>query len=98
MTLTLLLSFHLFLIVNNLTTLEVFGMGFRNAIWGKAEKTHNPFNIGRYQNFCAIFGRDPIKWFLPVFSSEGDGCSYPIRGKICSLFQMYHVKYLPNSC
>lgn len=76
--LTLLLSLHIFFICNNLTTLEVLAIGFRSVILGKL--ANNPFDLGTYNNFCAIFGKDVTKWFLPVFSTEGDGCTYPVQG------------------
>ena len=37
------------------------------------------FHMGRYNNFCEVFGDSKIKWFLPVFSrcgavGDGRGC------------------------
>jgi len=29
---------------------------------------HNPYNIGKLNNFYQVFGKDPKLWFIPVFS------------------------------
>ncbi|VDM52986.1 unnamed protein product [Angiostrongylus costaricensis] len=35
------------------------------------------FDFGsRMENFCSIFGKSPVKWFLPVFTTPGDGVNY----------------------
>lgn len=39
----------------------------------------NGFNLGLQANFQEIFGNQCEKWFLPIFTSFGDGLSYPTR-------------------
>ena len=34
-------------------------------------------NLGRARNVREVFGDDPWRWLLPVFTSRGDGCAYP---------------------
>lgn len=34
-------------------------------------------NLGRARNFREVFGDDPWRWLLPVFTSKGDGCAFP---------------------
>ncbi|KIH54942.1 hypothetical protein ANCDUO_14909 [Ancylostoma duodenale] len=35
------------------------------------------FDLGtRLANFCSIFGPRPATWFLPVYSTPGDGVNY----------------------
>jgi len=38
---------------------------------------HNPYDIGKLDNFYQVFGKDPKRWFIPVPSSIGDGYHYP---------------------
>uniref|UniRef100_A0A914HZN4 Palmitoyltransferase n=1 Tax=Globodera rostochiensis TaxID=31243 RepID=A0A914HZN4_GLORO len=58
--------YHLFLISNNLTTLESIGLPDSKG-----------FDLGIRRNFGEVFGTDKLKWLLPVFSSPGDGINYP---------------------
>ncbi|XP_045454415.1 palmitoyltransferase ZDHHC2-like [Melitaea cinxia] len=44
---------------------------------GGADK--NGFSIGAYNNFKEVFGDDPNLWIVPIFTSAGDGCEYPVR-------------------
>lgn len=39
-------------------------------------KSVNPYNISPYSNFVAVFGEDYKQWFLPTFTSTGDGISF----------------------
>jgi len=69
-----LLGYHCFLVTKNRSTLE----SFRSPIF-----RHGPdkkgFNLGIFNNFVEVFGEDKKKWFLPVFTSLGDGISFPTR-------------------
>jgi len=38
---------------------------------------HNPYDLGKLENFYQVFGKDPKLWFLPVQSSLGDGYHFP---------------------
>ncbi|RWS04857.1 palmitoyltransferase ZDHHC2-like protein [Dinothrombium tinctorium] len=33
----------------------------------------------KYQNWCQIFGTSKLKWFLPMYTSIGDGVQYPVK-------------------
>ncbi|XP_021943744.1 palmitoyltransferase ZDHHC15B isoform X2 [Folsomia candida] len=69
-----LLGYHCYLVTKNRSTLESFrGPIFRHGPDKKG------FHLGTYNNFIEVFGDDKKKWFLPVFSSLGDGISYPTR-------------------
>lgn len=37
----------------------------------------NPFNLGHKDNWRLVYGPNWLLWFLPVFSSIGDGYSHP---------------------
>ncbi|KAG6448133.1 hypothetical protein O3G_MSEX005345 [Manduca sexta] len=39
----------------------------------------NGFSIGAFNNFKEVFGNSPNLWLVPVFTSLGDGCEYPVR-------------------
>ncbi|XP_022114768.2 palmitoyltransferase ZDHHC2 isoform X3 [Pieris rapae] len=68
-----LFGYHCYLVAHNRTTLEAFRAPmFR----GGADK--NGFSIGAFKNFKEVFGNSPNLWFLPVFTSFGDGIVYPI--------------------
>ncbi|KRZ58482.1 Palmitoyltransferase ZDHHC2 [Trichinella nativa] len=75
-----LFSYHLWLTSKNRTTLAcvVFYLeSFRAPIF-----SHGPdkegFNLGTTRNFREIFGDSPFYWLIPVFSSRGDGVSFPL--------------------
>ncbi|KQS70318.1 palmitoyltransferase ZDHHC15B isoform X2 [Drosophila erecta] len=68
-----LFGYHIYLVLVNRTTLE----SFRAPIFRVGGPDKNGYNLGRYANFCEVFGDDWQYWFLPVFSSRGDGYSYP---------------------
>lgn len=36
-------------------------------------KVLNPYNLGIRRNWKEVFGKDAVMWFLPVFSSRGNG-------------------------
>jgi len=38
---------------------------------------YGPYDIGRKKNWEQVFGTKPALWFLPVFTSLGDGYTYP---------------------
>jgi len=69
-----LLGYHCYLVTKNRSTLE----SFRAPIF-----RHGPdkkgFHLGGFNNFIEVFGDDKRKWFFPVFSSLGDGISFPTR-------------------
>uniref|UniRef100_A0A673GWG4 Palmitoyltransferase n=1 Tax=Sinocyclocheilus rhinocerous TaxID=307959 RepID=A0A673GWG4_9TELE len=39
----------------------------------------NGFNVGLSRNLRQVFGEDKKLWFIPVFTSQGDGHYFPLR-------------------
>ncbi|XP_022184419.1 palmitoyltransferase ZDHHC15 isoform X11 [Nilaparvata lugens] len=66
--------YHCYLVMRNLSTLEAF----RAPIFRTGEDK-NGFNLGRYNNFQEVFGDNRTYWFLPIFTSFGDGVTFPER-------------------
>ncbi|XP_047126260.1 palmitoyltransferase ZDHHC20-B isoform X1 [Hydra vulgaris] len=66
-----LFGFHLFLLSKNRTTLE----SFRAPLFHYgADK--DGFNIGTMNNIRQVFGNTTWKWFFPIFTTLGNGCTY----------------------
>ncbi|KAH8353950.1 hypothetical protein KR067_005948 [Drosophila pandora] len=85
-----LFGYHIYLVLVNRTTLE----SFRAPIFRVGGPDKNGYNLGRYANFCEVFGDDWQYWFLPVFSSRSDGYSFATssdqnRGYAASPVQRY---------
>jgi hypothetical protein len=51
--------FHFYLIGNGLTTIE-----FREKMSVKFDES--PYSLSCIENFFAVFGRNPLFWFVPV--------------------------------
>ncbi|KAM8975262.1 palmitoyltransferase ZDHHC20 [Pelodytes ibericus] len=69
-----LFSYHCWLVGKNRSTIEAFrAPTFRNG----PEK--NGFSLGFSKNLREVFGDEMKYWLFPVFSSLGDGCSFPTR-------------------
>ncbi|XP_072399641.1 palmitoyltransferase ZDHHC15B-like [Diabrotica undecimpunctata] len=76
--LVLLFCYHCYLIIENKTTLEALRPpNFRDIGVDK-----RGFYIGRYKNIQEVFGEDTIKWFLPIYTSLGNGLEYPLRSHL----------------
>ncbi|XP_037302462.1 palmitoyltransferase ZDHHC15B isoform X2 [Manduca sexta] len=69
-----LFGYHCYLVANNRTTLEAF-----RAPMFRSGADKNGFSIGAFNNFKEVFGNSPNLWLVPVFTSLGDGCEYPVR-------------------
>lgn len=67
-------GYHIFLSIKNKTTLE----SFRSPIFRQGPDKDG-FSLGNYNNFMEVFGENRLKWFLPVFTSLGDGIQFPTR-------------------
>ena len=72
------LRFHIGLIINNYTTLEMLEMR-RNA--RDEEMQESPYNLGAYYNWMQVFGKNWWIWPIPIFLSSGgplgDGIIWP---------------------
>ncbi|KAK7800612.1 hypothetical protein U0070_024238 [Myodes glareolus] len=69
-----LFSYHCWLVGKNRTTIESFRAPmFSYGIDG------NGFSLGCSKNWRQVFGDEKKYWLVPVFSSLGDGCSFPTR-------------------
>ncbi|KPI94259.1 Palmitoyltransferase ZDHHC2 [Papilio xuthus] len=64
-------------IISNFIT-AMIDEAFRAPMFrGGADK--NGFSLGAFNNFKEVFGNSPNLWMLPVFTSNGDGCEFPVR-------------------
>ncbi|KAL5289228.1 ZDHHC2 family protein [Megaselia abdita] len=70
-----LFGYHIYLVLHNRTTLEAF----RPPIFRSGGPDKNGYNLGKRANFQEVFGDNPRLWFLPIYTSFGDGISYPMR-------------------
>ncbi|KAK3138584.1 hypothetical protein QOZ80_5AG0370760 [Eleusine coracana subsp. coracana] len=75
--LAVLLGWHVYLIVQNKTTIE-YHEGVR-AMW-LAEKGgdlyHHPYDLGVYENLISVLGPNIFCWLCPVLNSVGSGLRY----------------------
>nr|CAD7258656.1 unnamed protein product [Timema shepardi] len=69
-----LFCYHCYLVAKNRSTLEAF----RAPIF-RMGADKDGFSLGKYNNFQEVFGDNRRTWFLPVFSSLGDGVTFPQR-------------------
>ncbi|KAM4859998.1 palmitoyltransferase ZDHHC20 isoform 1-T1 [Thomomys bottae] len=69
-----LFSYHCWLVGKNKTTIE----SFRSPTFSYGTDG-NGFSLGYAKNWRQVFGDEKKYWLLPIFSSLGDGCSFPTR-------------------
>ncbi|XP_064454865.1 palmitoyltransferase ZDHHC15-like [Ornithodoros turicata] len=62
----MLLFFHAYLICRNRTTLELMS------------SEANRYNLGICNNMAEVFGREKRLWLIPVYTTLGDGASFPV--------------------
>ncbi|XP_064608537.1 palmitoyltransferase ZDHHC20-B-like isoform X2 [Liolophura sinensis] len=77
-----LFSYHLYLVMHNRSTLE----SFRSPVF-RSGPDKDGFGLGKKANFIEIFGDSKKGWFLPIFSSFGDGVSFPTRSGPVNSYQ-----------
>ncbi|VEN36693.1 unnamed protein product [Callosobruchus maculatus] len=65
--------YHCSLVFRNETTLEEMQ---RKVLFIQTSRT---YNLGFRKNFIQVFGRKWYKWFLPIYTSEGDGCTWETK-------------------
>lgn len=69
-----LLGYHIHLVLNNRTTLEAF----RSPVFRRGPDKEG-FSLGKRANLAEVFGDEVWSLLLPVFSSFGDGLTFPQR-------------------
>ncbi|MXQ84237.1 hypothetical protein E5288_WYG014266 [Bos mutus] len=67
-----LFGYHCWLVSKNKSTLEAF----RSPVF-RHGTDKNGFSLGFGKNMLQVFGDEKRYWLLPIFSSLGDGCSFP---------------------
>uniref|UniRef100_A0A3B3QIS7 Palmitoyltransferase n=1 Tax=Paramormyrops kingsleyae TaxID=1676925 RepID=A0A3B3QIS7_9TELE len=74
LSLMFLFGYHCWLVTKNRSTLEAF-----SAPIFQTGPDKNGFNLGFRRNLIQVFGDERKLWFLPVFTSLGDGHFFPMR-------------------
>ncbi|XP_063058413.1 palmitoyltransferase ZDHHC20-A [Engraulis encrasicolus] len=69
-----LFSYHLWLVAKNRTTIEAF----RAPVFRNGPDKHG-FTLGFRKNVKEVFGDQKRFWLLPIYTSLGDGHSFPTR-------------------
>ncbi|XP_075114881.1 palmitoyltransferase ZDHHC2 isoform X1 [Leptodactylus fuscus] len=67
-----LFGYHCWLVCKNRSTLEAF----RSPVF-RHGTDKNGFSLGFSKNLRQVFGDERKYWLLPIFTSLGDGCSFP---------------------
>ncbi|KAM7000545.1 palmitoyltransferase ZDHHC15B [Tautogolabrus adspersus] len=71
-----LFSYHCWLVAKNRSTLEAF-----SAPVFVCGPDKNGFNVGLRRNLQQVFGEDRRLWFIPVFTSQGNGHYFPLKNQ-----------------
>lgn len=66
------LTFHTMLMLRGMTTIEFC----EKATMASTGTKSSAYDLGRYQNIKAAFGKNPYLWLLPVMTVEGDGMCF----------------------
>eukprot|EP01012_Entosiphon_sulcatum_P028817 TRINITY_DN3497_c0_g1_i1.p1 TRINITY_DN3497_c0_g1~~TRINITY_DN3497_c0_g1_i1.p1 ORF type:complete len:259 (+),score=62.45 TRINITY_DN3497_c0_g1_i1:168-944(+) len=72
--LSVFLLFHLRLVANNTTTIELLEKSDKLTRHGKSI-----YDLGFAENFVGVFGDKWWLWLLPVYTTPGDGVYYPTQ-------------------
>ncbi|XP_049602974.1 palmitoyltransferase ZDHHC15B [Syngnathus scovelli] len=71
-----LFSYHCWLVAKNRSTLEAFSA----PVFVNGPDRHG-FNVGVRKNLQQVFGKDRRLWFIPVFTSQGNGHYFPLKNR-----------------
>ncbi|KAI8139294.1 DHHC palmitoyltransferase-domain-containing protein [Fennellomyces sp. T-0311] len=73
--------YHLYCISRNQSTIEGWERGKVNRLIRrkKIAPVKYPFDIGMYENICAVMGNNPLLWLWPQTHVPGDGLTFPVR-------------------
>ncbi|XP_030549088.1 probable protein S-acyltransferase 15 isoform X2 [Rhodamnia argentea] len=79
-TLGSLLCWHIYLMANNMTTIEYYEAVRARWLARKSGQSYrHPFNLGVYRNVTSVLGPNMLKWLLPTAVSHlKDGISFRI--------------------
>ncbi|KAI9265226.1 DHHC palmitoyltransferase-domain-containing protein [Phascolomyces articulosus] len=81
-TVGILSGYHVYCLTTNTTTIEGWEKGtaltFKTQSNKMISSVKYPYNLGLYQNICAVLGSQPILWFWPQ-RMRGDGLHFPVR-------------------
>lgn len=73
-------------VCQNVTTIEAlektrYVHSFPTSHHGRrsSDDSHNAFDIGRRGNWDQVMGSEPLKWFLPIRNSMGNGLAFPVN-------------------
>lgn len=65
-------------LVGDNTFNKIFQEGpITTRVSSRSRKVLNPYNLGWYKNWKEVFGENIFDWFLPTYSTQGDGINYP---------------------
>ena len=78
---------HIRFALGNLTTIESLEKKFSwvsvrtstNFVYN-TEQGSSPYNVGVYNNWVDVFGKNPLLWPLPVNTLPHDGCMFSKKG------------------
>ena len=66
--------FHFWMIREGIRTLDAIALGIRKLLLGSS-LSHFPFPQEDPHPFLTVFGKSPLLWLIPVYTSLGDGCA-----------------------
>ncbi|KAE8751219.1 hypothetical protein FOCC_FOCC002047 [Frankliniella occidentalis] len=64
-----------------LSLVSLFGYHLYLVVHNRTTLDKNGFSLGKFNNFQEVFGDNKNLWLLPVYSSLGDGVTFPVRAQ-----------------
>jgi len=79
--------YHIYLVLNNRSTLEQFRAPYFNDLSGVRSNgasvgpraDEQGWSLGKMNNFQEVFGYNKLLWLLPIHTAVGDGITFPTR-------------------